>query len=87
MVSAHRPTTSVVIPARNEASNLQYVLPHIPSIVSEVILVGGHSTDDTQVLFQKALSETAECGISHKQGGNLYVSTAPNHQCGYSSTE
>jgi glycosyltransferase involved in cell wall biosynthesis len=38
---------SVIIPARNEARNLQHVLPRIPSCVHEVILVDGHSTDDT----------------------------------------
>jgi peptidoglycan/xylan/chitin deacetylase (PgdA/CDA1 family) len=38
---------SVVIPVRNESQNLYYILPRIPSIVSEVILVDGHSTDGT----------------------------------------
>jgi glycosyltransferase involved in cell wall biosynthesis len=38
---------SVVIPALNEAQNLPHVLPFIPSDVEEVILVDGHSTDDT----------------------------------------
>ncbi|MBM2809284.1 MAG: Dolichol-phosphate mannosyltransferase [Chloroflexi bacterium] len=38
---------SVVIPALNEAQNLPYVLPRIPAWVHEVILVDGHSTDDT----------------------------------------
>src|SRR5260370_39167542 len=55
MISAKHPNTSVVIPARNEASNLQYVLPHIPPIVSEVILVDGHSTDDTVAVAQQLL--------------------------------
>jgi glycosyltransferase involved in cell wall biosynthesis len=41
------PRISLVIPARNEAQNLNHVLPRIPSIVNEVILVDGHSTDDT----------------------------------------
>src|SRR5262245_43111345 len=40
-------TVSVIIPALNEAKNLPYVLPRIPSDVHEVILVDGHSTDDT----------------------------------------
>src|SRR5947207_12840960 len=31
------PKISVVVPARNEASNLVHVLPHIPSSVDEVI--------------------------------------------------
>ena len=41
------PSISVVIPTRNEAQNLPHVLPYIPSLVSEVILVDGHSSDDT----------------------------------------
>jgi glycosyltransferase involved in cell wall biosynthesis len=40
-------TVSVVIPALNEATNLVYVLPRIPPWVHEVLLVDGHSTDDT----------------------------------------
>lgn len=38
---------SVVIPAMNEAENLPYVLPRIPQWVHEVILVDGHSKDNT----------------------------------------
>jgi glycosyltransferase involved in cell wall biosynthesis len=38
---------SVVVPALNEAENLPHVLPRIPEWVYEVILVDGHSTDDT----------------------------------------
>jgi glycosyltransferase involved in cell wall biosynthesis len=48
---------SVIIPARNEASNLQHVLPYIPSIVSEVILVDGHSTDGTITMAQQLLPD------------------------------
>ena len=44
---------SVVIPALNEADNLPHVLPLIPTWVHEVILVDGHSTDNTE---QVALS-------------------------------
>lgn len=43
---------SVVIPALNEAANLPYVLPRIPSDVHEIILVDGHSTDDTVAVAQ-----------------------------------
>ncbi|SRR6266571_3060627 len=49
------PRISVVIPARNEAQNLRHVLPYIPSIVSEAILVDGHSTDDTIAVAQQLL--------------------------------
>ena len=46
---------SAVIPTLNEAQNLHYVLPFIPSMVSEVILVDGNSTDDTIVIAQQLL--------------------------------
>jgi len=49
------PTISVVIPALNEAQNLRYVLPLIPTLASEVILVDEHSTDDTVVVAQRIL--------------------------------
>lgn len=45
-LGAHR-RVSVVIPALNEAKNLRFVLPLIPSFVHEVILVDGASTDGT----------------------------------------
>src|ERR1700759_4175016 len=38
---------SVVIPARNEAPNLPHVLAALPAGLHEVIVVDGHSTDDT----------------------------------------
>ncbi len=47
------PRVSVVIPARNEAQNLQHVLPYIPSTVSEVILINGHSADNTSEIARQ----------------------------------
>ena len=41
------PTVSVVIPTLNEARNLPHVLPELPDIVSEVVLVDGGSKDNT----------------------------------------
>jgi glycosyltransferase involved in cell wall biosynthesis len=38
---------SVVIPTLNEAANLPHVFARLPECVDEVILVDGHSTDDT----------------------------------------
>ena len=38
---------TVVVPARNEAENIRWVLERIPDFVDEVILVDGHSSDDT----------------------------------------
>ena len=41
------PTVSVVIPAKNEARNLPMVLGSLPEWVDEVVLVDGHSVDET----------------------------------------
>jgi glycosyltransferase involved in cell wall biosynthesis len=46
------PTVSVVIPARNEAANLPHVFNTLPRWVDEIILVDGHSTDDTIAVAQ-----------------------------------
>jgi glycosyltransferase involved in cell wall biosynthesis len=43
---------SLVIPARNEAKNLQWLLPRIPPEVDEIILVDGLSTDQTVEIAQ-----------------------------------
>jgi glycosyltransferase involved in cell wall biosynthesis len=44
---ALRPRVSVVIPTLNEARNLPHVLGVLPSDIYEVIIVDGHSVDDT----------------------------------------
>ena len=47
-----RPTISVVIPTLNEAANLPHVLTRLPETVDEVVLVDGHSIDDTIAVAQ-----------------------------------
>lgn len=61
----YRPRISVVIPARNEATNLRYVLPYIPTTVHEVILIDGHSDDNTISVAQQlwpGIRVIAQCG-------------------------
>jgi glycosyltransferase involved in cell wall biosynthesis len=41
------PRVSVVIPAKNEARNIGWVLERMPAVVDEVIIVDGLSTDGT----------------------------------------
>jgi glycosyltransferase involved in cell wall biosynthesis len=52
-----KPTVSVVVPALNEAESLPHVLPQIPDWVDEIILVDGHSTDDTVAVAQRVRPE------------------------------
>jgi glycosyltransferase involved in cell wall biosynthesis len=44
---------SVVIPALNEGKNLPYVFAGLPSGLHEIILVDGHSTDDTVAVARR----------------------------------
>ncbi len=53
LASEQTATVSVVIPAMNEAANLPHVLPQIPDWVHEVILVDGHSTDETVAVARR----------------------------------
>lgn len=47
------PTVSVVVPAKNEARNLGHVFATIPEWVDEIVLVDGHSADDTVAVAQQ----------------------------------
>src|SRR3954454_18616410 len=42
-----RRRVSIVIPAKNEAQNITWVLDRVPAHVDEVVLVDAHSTDGT----------------------------------------
>jgi glycosyltransferase involved in cell wall biosynthesis len=42
-----RPTITVVIPTLNEAANLPHVFARLPDSIDELIVIDGHSTDDT----------------------------------------
>jgi glycosyltransferase involved in cell wall biosynthesis len=46
-IRARTPRVSVVIPAKNEAHNIGWVLERLPPAVDEVVLVDGHSSDGT----------------------------------------
>ena len=48
--------SSVVVSAKNEAANLREVLPELP-VVHEVILVDGHSVDDTVAVAQRVMPD------------------------------
>jgi glycosyltransferase involved in cell wall biosynthesis len=45
--AVNMPSISVVVPAKNEARNLEHVFSTIPDWVDEIVLVDGQSADDT----------------------------------------
>jgi glycosyltransferase involved in cell wall biosynthesis len=59
------PSVSVVIPAKNEARNLEHVFGTIPEWVDEIVLVDGHSVDDTVEVAQKLYPAAT---IVHQEG-------------------
>jgi glycosyltransferase involved in cell wall biosynthesis len=59
------PSVSVVIPAKNEARNLEQVFGTIPEWIDEIVLVDGHSTDDTVAVAQKLYPALR---VVHQQG-------------------
>src|ERR1700682_5888776 len=64
------PRITAVVPSRNEAQNLHYVLPYIPPMVSEVILVDGHSTDDTIAVAKQLLPDIRVINQTRKGKGD-----------------
>jgi glycosyltransferase involved in cell wall biosynthesis len=71
-VAIAEPRISVVIPARNEARNLEIVLPELPE-VHEVILVDGHSTDDTIEVAKRLMPGIRVVQQTRKGKGNALV--------------
>ena len=54
--AARQPTVSVVVPARNEAGNIERILREMPEMGrgTEIVFVEGHSTDDTFTRIETA---------------------------------
>ncbi|MCG2786195.1 MAG: bifunctional class I SAM-dependent methyltransferase/glycosyltransferase family 2 protein [Anaerolineae bacterium] len=67
-----KPVVSVIIPARNEAGNVEAVFSRLPRMgaETEIVFVEGHSKDDTYETIQKAIAAHPEwrCQL-HKQSG------------------
>ena len=80
-LAADRPKITLLILALNEAENLPHMLPRIPSIVDELLLVDGHSTDgtvaiaktlrpDLRIVYQegKGKGDAIRCGVKCATG-------------------
>jgi SAM-dependent methyltransferase len=56
---ASRPSTSVIIPCRNEAGHIRSLVSRLPDLGpnAEFLFVEGHSTDDTLAVLRQVLAE------------------------------
>jgi glycosyltransferase involved in cell wall biosynthesis len=61
---------SVVIPTLNEARNLPHVLGRLPSDVYEIIIVDGHSVDDTVAVARRLRPDARTMKQTRKGKGN-----------------
>lgn len=50
-----KPKIALVIPTKNEEENLKHIIPYIPDMVDEVIVVDGHSVDGTVQVAQELI--------------------------------
>jgi glycosyltransferase involved in cell wall biosynthesis len=65
-----RPTVSVVIPTLNEARNLPHVFARLPADIYEVIVVDGHSVDDTVDVARRLRPDVRIVGQTRTGKGN-----------------
>ncbi len=68
--SKQRPLVSVVVPTLNEERNLPQLFASIPTIVDEIILVDGHSTDRTVALAKELRPDVVIVHQTRKGKGN-----------------
>ena len=69
MVRPSQPRLSVVVPARNEARNLELVLPALPRD-AEIVLVDGHSVDDTVATTRRLRPDAVVVRQTRRGKGN-----------------
>jgi len=63
------PSISIVVPARNEARNLEKVLPGLPD-VHQIVVVDGHSVDDTERVVSRHRPDALFVQQTRKGKGN-----------------
>lgn len=68
--ATRRPRVTAVIPAMNEAENLPHVFKRLPDIIDEVILVDGHSKDDTVAVARELRPDIRIVTQTHRGKGN-----------------
>jgi glycosyltransferase involved in cell wall biosynthesis len=70
ILPTRRPTVSVVIPTLNEEKNLPHVLARLPDGIDEVIVVDGHSTDDSIGVVRRLRPDARVISQTRRGKGN-----------------
>jgi glycosyltransferase involved in cell wall biosynthesis len=72
MARSANPTVTIVIPARNEARNLEVILPKLPD-VDQIVLVDGNSVDGTVETAQRIVPGITVINQTRIGKGNALV--------------
>ncbi|WP_345751779.1 glycosyltransferase family 2 protein [Microbacterium rhizophilus] len=72
MVGTTQPRISIIVPARNEAKNLEIVLPLLPD-VHQIIVVDGHSVDGTPEVARRVRPSVEVITQTRRGKGNALV--------------
>jgi SAM-dependent methyltransferase len=71
-VSADATTVSVIVPARNEAGNIETILKRVPQLgrETEILFVEGHSKDQTYETIERAIERFSDrkCRLLQQSG-------------------
>ena len=63
---------SLIIPTKNEEKNLKYVLPDIPEIIEEILIIDGGSKDNT-INEAKKLNKNCRIYIEKEKGKGIAI--------------
>ncbi len=69
--ASREPVVSVIVPARNEAGNIENILRRVPEMGSgtEIVFVEGHSRDDTYSTIERAIAHSdRRCKLLRQTG-------------------
>ena len=71
-MSADTITVSVIVPARNEAGNIETILKRVPQLgmETEIIFIEGHSTDQTYATIERMIEQFSDrsCRLFQQTG-------------------
>jgi SAM-dependent methyltransferase len=71
-VSADTVTVSVIVPARNEAGNIETILKRVPQLgkETEILFIEGHSKDQTYEAIERAIEQFSDkkCRLLQQSG-------------------